>query len=1314
MRARRRELNHVKKSKKLLSVLLAITLIFGSISVGVSAAYAPYLNDALVDGDNYNTIDQVTLTEAQQASLLLDTVDRALADAAISIDIPLIGTLNMTSVDNALNSIYNVTGNWLFGSATVGDLVVLETYRADIASVRRTTADKTDADVLASVVTYLGHCADTLSKIIDGTFNWKIVKGFLPAEIRLLLDDIPGYLKEMLWDLIHPTTTDPMPAGTTLDTIVQYVLDNQVGGKNAEALGFDGILPGFDLDLSTANGYRTIEEVAYAAMNTLLIPLLNSGLKGTIQNAIVTNAQKGGHLEDLINPDYVITEYDYDRTQGFTDQINAILGHAVNAMLKPGQTLFTWRMTANAGETQAELVKDNISKLIRVIIPLGGDTRYTAEQLENMSTQDLATYIARSAVEEFVKHMKVPEDATLRQIAVIGMKEFIASIVPDATYTVTNTDSNEAILECAKIIGTFYFNNLFDFNYHPAAADDTFDNFLAHLLSWAMNYADGIVAIPKDGITAANVWDKLDTIIFAIADKRWFNYEEMFRDASGAGTAADLTAKTLVDYVMDTILGVDFNQLFTFFEHSTNSSLNTATAKSVLIKLVTNIVNGVVPGTIPTTGIVNFEDALDTAKLKAACKTLLEGLSAKQATLLPTVLNLVTAFMGSANEQSLGKANLTIASRIDCTSGSVPDGTKIRVSNLTTGVNRAYRDASGTLHQDAMYKIQPIELTNTANLTATVPTTAIDANGFVDVAVSGSVAENTEVRFDLKYNILDETGAVLNDTPLYTSAYTQLFKTAGNYEAMSGDSNAVHKTQVLSFPSYLYVTDIDRAAIFSVTVRHDYAFLGSDNGSQRIMRSYVTGTMPSYLAANVPTDGEPLFTLEGVDINRPSYGTANPYLISRTPDDPQPYGVYQMQISFDIKNESGSTDTTNPQSHTLVVYNDYGLPGLLSTIDSADRQRADYTADATAEWNAYQNILMQAYALTQGNPDHAKMFDDIVVGDVTYDNAYEKMVADVNAAVAALDAKQAATNADDVAALKAVLVAQENPEGGYFDFVNYKLFTFRRWQSWFNHAWSIVNSQENVPEGQTAPAVRALDIKYAKHMVELLYPRMIERAAVKTALNAAIAEFGQETQAGKAPDTWADYADAKAFALEVQADATANQAKVNTARVELMKAYRNLKNEVLTPDTGSTTVVDSRQMFIYGLMEFAGDLTGLASPVGTYSITYDLHGQAFLGTGAYVYVMDGTSQKALYTVVLFGDLNGDGMITADDQTILNGLVDGTGDKTGFFAGGPFFTAADLNSDGKIDATDKAIMDAHLDPANPFTIDQTGHSTLPAA
>ena len=398
---------------------------------------------------------------------------------------------------------------------------------------------------------------------------------------------------------------------------------------------------------------------------------------------------------------------------------------------------------------------------------------------------------------------------------------------------------------------------------------------------------------------------------------------------------------------------------------------------------------------------------------------------------------------------------------------------------------------------------------------------------------------------------------------------------------------------------------------------------------------------------------------------------------------------------------------TGAIDHKIVIYNDFGLPGLLSTVMGASRQRADYQANADAEWNAYLAALEAGYALTQGNPDHSKMFADPANPDGS-DNAYKAAVDAINAAVTALDAKVKPTNAAAVADLKATLQAQEGTE--YFDFVNYELFTFRRWQSWFNSAWSIVNSQ-NVAEGETAPAVRDLDIKYAKHMVELLYPRMITKAADKTALNAALTTYGNEAQAGKAPDTWADYAAAKAFALEVQADSAAIQAKVNTARVELMKAYRNLKDEVLTVDTGSTAVIDSRQMFIYGLEELMLSLSGYVSPVGNYTIEIDMHDQFSLGTGAYVYVKQEAVQKALYTVVLFGDLNGDGEITDADQTIMNSLVSG-GDTAGFFAGGPFFTAADLNSDGQIDATDKAIMDAHI--AGTYVIDQTGNHELPAA
>lgn len=1293
------------RSTRLLSILLAVTMVFGCVSVGVSAAYAPYLDDALTD--NYNSIDQVSLTTPQQASLLLDKVDRALVDANLVIDIPVIGSLNMTSVDNALSSIYSISGNWLFGSATVGDLSVLKTYRSDISTNRRTTAGITDVDVLGSVVDYLGHCAPTLSKIVDGSFAWGLVKSYLPANIRIILNDIPGFLKTTLWDLIHPTTTDPMPSGTTLDDIVQYVLDNQVGGKNAAALGFEGILPGFDLDLATANGYRTIEEVAFAAMNTLLVPLMNSGLKGVIQNALVASSQKGGRLQELINPDYIITEFDYNRTKGLTEQLNAILGHAVNAMLQPGQTLFTWRLTANAGETQAQLVEDNISRLIKVIIPLGGDTIDTT----NMSTMDLATYIARSAVQEFVKHMTVPADATLREIAVLGMKEFIANIVPGATFTVANADSNEAVMECGKIIGIHYFNNLFDFQCPENA---TFDEFLDRLLTWGLTFVDGLVDT-SDFNADDTVWQKLDKIVWDIADKRWFNYEEMFREGATAGTAEKLTVNSLVQYVMDTLLGVDFGKLFTFFDHNANSSLNTQNARQVLIGLVTRLVNGAVPNTIPT-DITVFEDVMSKARLKTAFSNLITGIAAKKSVLLPSVLNAITTIMGAANEQSLGNAGLSIPSRVYCANGAVPSGQTMRITNLSNGVNRGWRDAAGVLHQDQMYKLRLVSLTNSAGLaTGAVANTVIDANDYIDVSVSGTVAANTEVRFDLAYEILDETGAVLTDTPLVASTYSHFYKDQGNYEATTtaGENDANHANCVLiqGYNSYLYTTDVYQAGIFSVMAQHYFHVTKGQNGSQRILNAVVNGTLPAGVTANAPQAGDELdyiLLLDGVSITaQDTYGTVSPYRVNHTPGDPQPYGIYPVTFQFDIRNEKGSVGRTGAIPHTIVIYNDFGLPGLLSSVMGANRQRADYQANADAEWNAYLAALEAGYALTQGNPDHSKMFADVNNPDGSA-NAYQAAVEAINAAVAALDAKVKPTDTAALADLKALVTAQESPTGEYFDYVDYELFTFRRWQSWQQNAWSMITSQENVPAGQTAPALRSLDIKYAQHMLELLYPRMIRVTADKTQLQAAVNACVLDSTRTYAPDTLSDYTAAKAFADEVLADSSAalRQSKVNDARVSLWKAFRNLKDQWIVPTADYTLIVDSRQMFIYGLDADSADLVeeGQATTLGGATLTYDMQGD-ILGTGSYVYVMQGDVQKALYTIVYFGDLNGDGAIDADDQAIMNGLVNGTGSTVGFFAGGPLFTAADLNGDGVIDEADKAILDAHV--AGTATIDQRG-------
>ena len=128
--------------------------------------------------------------------------------------------------------------------------------------------------------------------------------------------------------------------------------------------------------------------------------------------------------------------------------------------------LFTWSFTPAAGETQADLLEDNIFRLIKVIIPLGGDENY---DLTGKGLHDLLNYVAISAVEEFVKHMSLDPTLRMDQVAYLGLRELAASVLPEKSYpeqpasgTLYN-DYREAILGNAADLGIYYFNKMFDF-----------------------------------------------------------------------------------------------------------------------------------------------------------------------------------------------------------------------------------------------------------------------------------------------------------------------------------------------------------------------------------------------------------------------------------------------------------------------------------------------------------------------------------------------------------------------------------------------------------------------------------------------------------------------------------------------------------------------------------------------------------------------------------------------------------------------------------------------------------------------------------
>lgn len=1309
----------MSKMKKLLCVMLSIVMMLGSISVAASAAYTAYLDDAILD--DYNTIDRVELDRDQKSSLLLDMLDVMLEKEDMVIDIPLIGTIDLTSTDAALDSIYDLTGNLLFGTLTVGDLQVLEEYRGNISTNRRSTAGITDYAVISSLVTYLSNCAPELVNMVDADFNWGIVKGFLPPEFRIIIEDLPEFIKETVWDALHPVNDETMPSDITLDELVQFMCDNQLGMKagseRAIIMGFEGVMPGFDIDITTDNAYRALEEGIYQALNAFIVPLLNSELKGTIQDAVASNTENGGNLADLVDVNYVIDEYPFDPTKGLMEQLNTMFGHVVDIMLIPleerpvGTTLtFEWDYTIAEGDTYIDLLEDNLIGVISEIIIAGGEDM-NAFNPEGKTLNQLGDYIARVAVEQFVKHIDLPNDiadAPMEKVAYIGLRELCVRLIPEMTYpdlatTATTTDYRNALVEMGADIGAYYLNHNIGLN---SDLNRTADQFLSDFADWCMTYVDGLFDT-TDYDVATSGWDKMDAIIWSIFPKDWIPYTTIFADADGAGVESDLTFQSLLYYFFDSILNFDIRALDTFFKHNSTSTLQTQTARQTIIDFVSNVLNNAftpagAASCVPA-GITTFEQVISPiSNLKTILCNILAALAGDD-TLKTTTINLVTMLMGAADPQSLGDVDMDISDRIYCENGTVPS-TTLRISNRSEGVNSAWRNAEGTLAQDQMYQIELVSLANSAGLTASVTSgTKIPANGYVDVTVSGTVSATTEVRFDLSYYILDEAGARINDgTPLVASTYAHCYMETGNYDVTSAEVS-VQNVTFDSFSTYLYTTDVYNASLFSIMATNALGLW--NNGSKDIVRSIITGTLPTGITANAPESGA-IVTIDNATLGVDSYGTVSPYSAATLdPDAAQPYGIYDLDIQFEVKTTgSSSSSTTSARDHIIVVYNDFGLPGVLGDVMDANRQRTDFADDATAEWTAYQNAVSAGYALLHGNPDHSKMFANVSAPDGS-ENAYYTAVQNINAAVAALDAKAKPTDATLLAALNA-----EVAEYAAVDSDDYKLYTYDRFEDAYNRANNLANSQVAPADavGFVAPAIPAFDLVYATEQLELWGGRLLKKTVIKTHLQAAITNCGTKVEANYASDTWVDYATALANANSVVDDTSVDllQTEVNDARIELLKTARRLKTKTIV-SVDDITVVDSRNMYIYAIDEGLTDLEGYVEAVSGYTITLAPYTGTTLGTGSYVKAMSGTGvETSKYTIVLFGDVNGDGVIDSTDLTVYDNYINGTA-PSNTFSGGAFLKAADLTQDGIVDSADRTIVYNHVNEI--ATIDQTNPS-----
>jgi len=137
-------------------------------------------------------------------------------------------------------------------------------------------------------------------------------------------------------------------------------------------------------------------------------------------------------------------------------------------------------------------------------------------------------------------------------------------------------------------------------------------------------------------------------------------------------------------------------------------------------------------------------------------------------------------------------------------------------------------------------------------------------------------------------------------------------------------------------------------------------------------------------------------------------------------------------------------------------------------------------------------------------------------------------------------------------------------------------------------------------------------------------------------------------------------------------------------------------------------IVDYANMFIYGLISGATSLNGYIKIANGYQLSYSPNG--VLGTGTILNVIKDGVTVETYTIVLYGDDNGDGNIDSIDAGTAvdyqNYMVNWDPVKDA-----AFIKAADVNGDGNIDSIDAGVM---VDVQNyMLTINQgTGLALMP--
>lgn len=1226
--------------KRLLAIILASLLILSSATAGASA-YQAYKDDALT---KYDFTDTAVLTTEQYASALLDYADKALAKENITMDLSILGKLDATSIDNALSSVYKlINGNkiilWMAGD--------LNSVNVDaIKNPRR--SNTTDVAVIKALLQFLADNKGIVKKVVvggvgkykrDGGVSLGVANSFVKVDLN-----VEVMLREMIWGLAYPNTE--YNSSNNIDSMLQVIIQNALAGVKEIPESVRNLV---DLN-STKSTYDFIEDLLQTAYNDIAVPMLNDQTMKWLGQEI--DKDTTGTLAGLFNRDFRVSAYTVPAGSTLVAELNNIAGGIVNGLLK---NYNGWVSGDNSKLT------DNVVAVARYILKETGDYFFpdwqkhiaTAEEIDAMSKEELIAYLARSIINASVGYMYIPEDVTtVIGVAWEAVKQLMAQFLPERDYS-GYPKTVQGILDMLADFVAYNVNPGIDLN----AGDlkkalnygDGMDKMLTTAVQWLAadpQYYTGL--LPSTTIDTSDGWKALDDIFFKLLDKSVL-------PAKFANSGSETILKDIVYSILNGLLvDQDLTCISDLFVKNESGAFATQTLKQSIVRLVTDILNAVLPGTITKTyGSLN--EIVSNSELGSIVENLLGSLNSNKDKLVPPIVNIVAQVMKLTDKAKFKEMEIAGSKRIKNSSEL-----DLTVYNGSQGINRGYTDKNNNFTQDKLprYTIDSwsavaynYDGSKQKDLSVSGLTANEELNGGDNrsVKISGIDSNNTLVVFTVYYFALDEAGNKLTNDASVCRFYSYRLDGADVDNNTSGINTGSNKTSasVNDCPPKLLLFNQNNTNPLKTICAQSVTFKvpkgkGAHTGSNA---SANLGGLSSNLKSATSSA-----SMDGGNAISGSNAYDSIDLWEETAS------IAKFEVGFDTTiNWAATAKKGNKTDHyngatRIICYNDYGLPELYNIEAGKNRARTDYDSSADAAWDAYITALNNAaiYTLLPGtialytNSEFLAGFE-----------ARQKALA---SAVETLETHLVSASVDSLKTAVEAVQGKDNAEGAvywddgynFFGYDDFNSVTWNGWKEARNRALNLYNStiapkEPVAPEKpgddatliekqkyekayaqwetdhaawETAivawqtPTISAIDVAYAEQQVELWGPRLIKLAAVKTHLDAAIrmCTIDSADASKYDADRWEAYSKSFAYAQKVSTSFNAS----TTMRTQVREAMNNLiynwkrliANPVVTV-TFTFTVNGETHAVLTGNQGDPVDLSSIeapAAPVGMHFV----------------------------------------------------------------------------------------------------------------